>query len=129
MTTRASEPPTVREPSRQRAHPRVPVRFPVWARSGMRSARIEATNLGLGGLHALSEQRFALASHLRVSFDVAHGRGERIVAPLELDAVVVHCEPHSGVPGAWSLGLSFPHEDPRARDRLAHYIETWRSDS
>lgn len=115
MTTTGPVPPF----ENRRQHPRHAISLPVWASADGRHSRIEATNISLGGIACRSEKRFPTAARLTLSLDVAGGRGEREVKPLDLEAVVVRCSYQEGV---WDLGLQFPHAQEEGRRRLALFI-------
>ena len=63
-----------------------------------------------------------------VSLELPVGAGREDVDSLvQLQAVVVRCEPHPATPGCWSLALYFPAPEPDVRERLARYVRARRA--
>ena len=103
----------------RREHERYAISLPVWANDQGRQSRIEAKNISLGGMACLSERRFRAQTRMKLSLEVGGGRGEREVKPLDLDAVVLRCEPKGGF---FDLALKFPHESIESRRRLELFL-------
>jgi len=67
-------------------------------------------------------------TRMEVSLELPVGAGREDVESLvQLQAVVVRCDPHPISSGTWNLALFFPQPEPDVRERLATYVRGRRA--
>lgn len=125
METTPPATPRPRPIGRRRSR-RFPADFPVTTIVGERRRKVLATDISMGGLGVRSETRYPIRTHVRLSFEIGGGGGERAEAPITFEALTVRCEPRPREDGFWNVAFYFTRIDTRSRERLLHYIQAKR---
>ena len=120
----------------RRNHERVHAVVPIAAVHDGLLVHIEAQNISQGGAYCLSDARFDVMTRLAVSIDLpardgdpgkTDGYGDLDPGSVQIEAVVVRCEPHPFLPGRFSLALFFPHLEETVRERVAIFVRGCRT--
>jgi hypothetical protein len=109
----------------RRSHVRVPTRVPIATVGQDQPVQIEAANISEGGAYCLSQAPLSVMTRIAVSIEIPDLDGDP--EPVQIDAIVVRCEPHLLYPGQWNLALYFPELEEPTRERIASFVRARRA--
>ena len=109
----------------RRSHVRVPARVPIATVGQEQPIQIEAANISEGGAYCLSHAPVGVMTRIAVSIEIPDLDGDP--EPVQVDAVVVRCEPHLLYPGKWNLALFFPELEESTREKIASFVRARRA--
>jgi hypothetical protein len=115
-----------REEQNRRRHERVAARLAISAKDGAQPVLIEAANVCEEGAYCTSDSPLSVMTRLAVSLELPDG-GEPGL-PVQIDAIVVRCEPHPVSSRTWNLAFYFPDLGDEARRRIAAFIRRRREE-